>query len=515
MKHILVVGAGVGGLTTAAALARAGLEVTVLESHIYPGGCAGTFEYQGYRFDAGATLAGGFHPGGPMDRVAKRVGIESWPVQPVEIALVAHLPDGRSIERRPDEGRWAIRRELFGHRGTEFFRWQEGIADTVWPLALRGLPWPPTSAREAIELLQSVQPLLARRGGFDQLLKLVAAARRSLAHYLPPEDPALRQFIDGQLLISAQTTSVHANALYAAAALDLPRRGIVAVEGGMGGIAATLARAVESAGGRVYYRQRVKRVLFKSGKPVSVETTRGRNVPADLVIFNLPEPNIHSLLPDQHPLRSRLCTEPPTDGWGAFMLYLGVDAGVVPADFPLHHQLLSERPAGEGADLFLSISPAWDGSRAPGGMRAITISTHTKRSGWWELFESDRSQYDARVREVQERLLSGAERILPGLRDAVLLQLPGTPVTFQRFTQRAGGWVGGFPQTHLLRVRRPRLGKYLWRVGDSIFPGQSTAAVALGGLRVASAILQESSAALRRAALGVDQAIVMEGGPNR
>jgi len=287
------------------------------------------------------------------------------------------------------------------------------------------------------------------------------------------------------------------------------------VEGGMGGIAATLARAVESAGGRVYYRQRVKRVLFKSGHPVSVETTRGVNVPADLVIFNLPEPNIHSLLPDQHPLRSRLCTEPPTDGWGAFMLYLGVDADVVPADFPLHHQLLSERPAGEGVDLFLSINPAWDSSRAPGGMRAITISTHTKRSGWWELFESDRPRYDARVREVQERLLSGSERILPGLRDAVMLQLPGTPVTFQRFTQRAGGWVGGFPQTHLLRVRRPRLGKYLWRVGDSIFPGQSTAAVALGGLRVASAILQESAAALRRAALGADQAIVMEGGANR
>jgi phytoene dehydrogenase-like protein len=69
-RRAIIIGAGIGGLTAAASLAKAGLDVTVLEAHIYPGGCAGTFYHQGYRFDAGATLAGGFYPGGPMDRVA-------------------------------------------------------------------------------------------------------------------------------------------------------------------------------------------------------------------------------------------------------------------------------------------------------------------------------------------------------------------------------------------------------------------------------------------------------------
>jgi hypothetical protein len=53
------------------------------------------------------------------------------------------------------------------------------------------------------------------------------------------------------------------------------------------------------------------------------------------------------------------------------------------------------------------------------------------------------------------------------------------------------GWVGGFPQTGLLRALGPRLDHNLWMVGDSIFPGQSTAAVALGGLRVAGMALRE------------------------
>ena len=63
MSRIVVIGGGVGGLTTAALLARAGLDVTVLEAHVYAGGCAATFYHQGYRFDAGATLPAGFYAG--------------------------------------------------------------------------------------------------------------------------------------------------------------------------------------------------------------------------------------------------------------------------------------------------------------------------------------------------------------------------------------------------------------------------------------------------------------------
>ena len=46
MKRVVVIGAGVGGLTTASVLARAGLDVTLLEAHVYPGGCAGTFYHK-------------------------------------------------------------------------------------------------------------------------------------------------------------------------------------------------------------------------------------------------------------------------------------------------------------------------------------------------------------------------------------------------------------------------------------------------------------------------------------
>ena len=52
----IVIGSGIGGLSCAAMLAYYGHSVVVLESHYLPGGCAHTFEVDGFAFDAGNYL---------------------------------------------------------------------------------------------------------------------------------------------------------------------------------------------------------------------------------------------------------------------------------------------------------------------------------------------------------------------------------------------------------------------------------------------------------------------------
>ena len=174
------------------------------------------------------------------------------------------------------------------------------------------------------------------------------------------------------------------------------------------------------------------------------------------------------------------------------MVYVGLPTSAIPANTALHQQVIARRPLGEGNSVFLSLSPAWDEQRAPQGKRALTISTHTALTPWWQAF-ADPDTYQARKQTYLDNVLEIAERAIPGLRQSAELILPGTPITFQRFTRRAFGWVGGFPQTNLLQAWGPRLGQNLWMVGDSIFPGQSVPAVALGGLRVAQALLAKSA----------------------
>ena len=69
------------------------------------------------------------------------------------------------------------------------------------------------------------------------------------------------------------------------------------------------------------------------------------------------------------------------------MVYVGLDGAGLPADLPLHHQVLVREPLGEGNSVFLSLSLPDDAGRAPAGQRTLTISTHTNLAAWWRLFE--------------------------------------------------------------------------------------------------------------------------------
>jgi phytoene dehydrogenase-like protein len=396
------------------------------------------------------------------------------------------LPDGAVVQRTASEARHQIRAEVFGPSARNFFDWQEKTADALWDFALRFPDWPPQSLPQLVNTAQKAVAWLASDPHNRLSANLLADIFRPAAHHLKHSGPRLRAFVDGQLLISAQTTSEYANALYAASALDLPRRGVVHLRGGIGAIAETLVAAIRSNGGKVHFRKEVTGIQIEKGRPVAVELKRDGPIAADFVIANLTPWNLERLLGSHAPPAIRALPRQPRDGWGAFMVYAGIDAQVLEKNQSLHTQILQARPFGEGNSIFLSISPKWDPERAPAGRRAVTISTHTSLKSWWELFEQDRAGYQARREAYLQRILALVEQAIPGFRQAVQLALPGTPITFQRFTRRAWGWVGGFPQSSLFRTWGPRVMPGLWLVGDSIFPGQSTAAVAMGGIRVAA-----------------------------
>ncbi|MDX1417154.1 MAG: hypothetical protein R3293_23310, partial [Candidatus Promineifilaceae bacterium] len=291
-----------------------------------------------------------------------------------------------------------------------------------------------------------------------------------------------------------------ANALYGSAALDLPRRGVFRVHGGIGSLAKTLATWIVDHGGQVLYRREVQKIDHTRQGRFIVHTNKQDEIEAGRVVANVTPWALLELLNDEAPnsLRREVSYRRPT--WGAFMLYLGLDRTALPADLANHHQVIvdGEKSLGEGNSIFISLSDAADEQRAPVGKTAATLSTHTAVSPWWRLLNHGREQYLSQRAEYAERMIAAAETALPGIGSAIDLCLPGTPVTFETFTRRPQGMVGGFPQTSLFRVRGPKTGiPNLWLVGDSIFPGQSTAGVTLGAIRVAADILGSDSSPAR------------------
>jgi C-3',4' desaturase CrtD len=485
--RVIIIGAGVGGLTTAALLAKTGYDVTVLEAQAYAGGSAGTFFHKGYRFEAGATVAGGFQPNGPHFIAAQKLGIE-WNVRLHDPAWVVHLPD-RDVALTRDNHDVLAKFP----RSAAFWDEQSRLAELGWSLSAQGLPWPP---RDAAELSQLIMVGLRN---FPRDVNMLPFALTSAYQWLKwrglADDPAFVRFIDAQLLISSQTTSKGANGIYSATALDLARQGVYHVESGIGGISDTLVEAIRDFGGKVLFKRSVQRIVIHDGRAIGVQATHGSRsktpdfYPADFVVGNLTPWSLDDLLGEDSPRALRRETRQRRHGWGAFVLHLGIKADDLDAHFPDHHQMIADfdSPLGEARSVFLSLSPAWDRSRAPDGHRAVTMTTHTEVTQWWELLARDPQAYTDHKAEYADKMLALVEKSLPGFRARITLEMPGSPVTYQFYTGRHLGMVGGFPQTSLFKARSPRTGIANVRlVGDSIFPGQSTAGVTLGGMRVAA-----------------------------
>ncbi len=545
----VVIGAGLAGLTAAALLARDGWSVDLLEAHVDPGGCAATFRRGGYAFDAGATLFAGFGPEDPHGLVGAALGL-SWPVRPVapdEPAMRVWVEDPPALghcgaaagNRALGEGsrRWEVvdcygdldrwhaerRRAFPGGAAARFWREQETVARRLWPLASRVPVWPPTGPGDLRRLAGFGLQALRRSPGLAALApywrstvagRLAAAgvrgvsgapeeglAARATGSAALPGDERLRRFCDAQLLITAQTTAAAASWLYGAVALDLARHGPVHVAGGAGALAETLLRRYLELGGRIHFRTRAQAMeLDGQGRVVAVRDQRGGRWPARgqaaAVIANLPPAGLAGLLGDHCPASFRRRVARAPRAWGAFTLYLGLDEELV-AGKVLHHQVVAgDGPLGEGRSVFVSISPEWDTSRAPAGQRAVTVSTHTVVEPWWVFYRqrtvAAREAYRARRADYAARCLALASRALPGLSErpqGVRVMLPGTPVTFARFTRREEGRVGGLPQTSLGAAFPARVLDNLWLVGDYIFPGQSSASTLLGALRVTREIM--------------------------
>lgn len=82
--EVIVIGAGMGGLTAAALLARAGKRVLVVEKEPRPGGCVVALFHGSYRFDTAARLIMGyakespFGPG-PIYGLLDQLGVQDRP----------------------------------------------------------------------------------------------------------------------------------------------------------------------------------------------------------------------------------------------------------------------------------------------------------------------------------------------------------------------------------------------------------------------------------------------------
>ena len=246
-------------------------------------------------------------------------------------------------------------------------------------------------------------------------------------------------------------------------------------------------------GGSVQFATRAKS-LRKEKNQWLVDTRNGM-LKAPLVIANVLPQNLKQMLQEQRAATTQLldlAAKKVESGWGAAMLYLGIDQDAVSTSSAHHFELIADtqKPFIAGNHIFCSVSDRRETHRAPPGQRTVTVSTHVPMCELRTLDETAQAEY---VQTIQDRMRETLAKLAPELNAGIKFQMSASPRTFERFTRRAHGYVGGVPRRvglHNYQGMFPgALTPGLFMVGDSSFPGQSTLATAIGGLRTAQAAL--------------------------
>ncbi|ALG85158.1 phytoene desaturase family protein [Gordonia phthalatica] len=297
--HVVVVGAGLAGLTAAAHLRGAGHEVTVLEAGAEPGGLVRTETVDGHRFDTGATVL--TMPTLITDAlgvlgIGEQESLDRLALVPVDPSYVMNYADGSTLAlpRRAADIPAAVER-AFGAEAAagahDLLGWLRRVYDAEFDVfidrnygGLADLTGAPTR-RAAVELTR-----LRTLGG------LTGAVSRFVS------DPRVQRAFTFQALY-AGVPPHRARAIYAIIAdMDIGR-GLTAPAGGMGRIGRVLADALVDAGVRIEYGARADRILRRGDGTASGVTVGGRSIPADAVVATLERDAVADLLREPRPRR--------------------------------------------------------------------------------------------------------------------------------------------------------------------------------------------------------------------
>jgi phytoene desaturase len=286
--RVVVVGAGLAGLSAALQLAGAGRAVTVVERADGPGGRAGTWSASGYTFDTGPTV---LTMPELVEQAFAAVGarmsdhLELMPVDPVYRAL---FPDGSSLDVRSGTEAMAAEVErVCGSAEAAGYRRFVGFVSELYALEMKAFidrnfdhPWsldPKPLAR------------LVAMGGLRRLAPKVNS-------YL--KDPRTRRLLSFQAMY-AGLSPYDALAIYAVISYLDSVAGVYFPRGGMHAVPRAMAAAAEAAGVEFRYSRAVSRVDVNAGRATGVILEDGERLAADAVVLTPDAPvAFRELLPE-------------------------------------------------------------------------------------------------------------------------------------------------------------------------------------------------------------------------
>lgn len=495
---VIVVGAGIGGLTAAALLAKRGLKVLVIEQHYIPGGCCTSIRRHDIAFDVGAAMLFGWAEKGykPHRYVMNELEEEIDMIPHDSIYRMHFL--GKEVTFWRDFDRYFKELvEAFPNQEKELKELYKYFSKIYERVIMDGAALTPPSEMSKKEMLKA---FLHSPIGMLQVASTLKKTIKDILDKYKITDPNLIGFFS-MLIATFFTTNVQETPGLMAPVLfmDTHRGGACYPAGSPQMLPNKLEKAIERYDGQILYRHLVEEILIEKGTAYGVRLSDGTIIKGDRIISDATIWNLYGkLIKPEHIKPERLeWAQKLVPTLNTMIIYIGVDAEVIPKDFRSIEAWVEDLQDFSKKTYFLFIPSIDDPSVAPPGKHSISIIAPTGEKKWprpWDpLYQSD--DYNEMKEQKADEILEGLEKYIPNLRKHIEVKEIATPSTLERFTLKNWGNVGGPKQMMGQDIyNRPHARcefKNLYLVGDSTTLGEGVVSVTSSGIGAANMILND------------------------
>ena len=508
MYDAIVIGSGIGGLTTADLLSQRGKKVLVIEQSGRLGGCCATYDLNGHKFDVGAIF---ILYKEIYDRFFELMGLhleDYLELRLLDPVYDMKFRDGSSVLLPMDPAECADEISRFAPTDREGWLAFCGDMQRVWDAAkiLVEKPFPP------LERI-GTPGHLARTAMSIKLLKAIPAL---LSVIFTNQDAVNRRYMKDRKAL----TIVSFENLFAGIPADrisgifavmsyLSHEGYWYPKGGMGAVPEALARIAREFGAEVRMNTLVTRIVVENGRAVGVELASGEVIRSEIVVSNASAiPTYLDLVGRQNlPARFARAIAGYTLSIPAPMVYLGLSAR--PQQIRSHFTVMVPPPEqlnaywdeyyGEGLippieDLphGLICPSMTDPDLAPLGkfsLGFLTASPYHLKYGTWD---------EVKPAFIDETVNHLDRSMLPGVRGLIEEKDMRTPLDFERELLLPEGSIYG------LEMSLSNLGPFrpswrspvirdLYLTGASTNPGGGVPLVMISGINTSACIVRDKA----------------------
>ncbi len=486
---IVIVGAGVGGLSAAIRLAAADRRVVVLEQNPQVGGKMGEVRAQGFRWDTGPSVITMRPVLEELFASAGRRMEDYLTLLPVEPLTRYFYSDGTRLDATCDLSRMTAQIAALDERDVEGY-----LAYLAYAARIHRITGPVFIYNRPPTLASFSRVPLRDYFGIDAF-RTMEVAIKGWVH-----SPHLRQ------LLGRFATYVGASPYLAPATLNVIAHveltgGVWYPRGGVYSIAHVLARLAQELGVEIRTNSPVEQIEVKDGRVRGVACVKGETIEAQAVIANVDVATVYErLLPagsvPAHKVKRLVQAEPSCSG---FILLLGIE-GKHPQ--LAHHNIFFSRDyRREFTDIFergvppdeptvyLSITSKTDPDHAPAGCENWFILVNAPALGAAFDWQKQAAGY-------RDRVLARLAEFGLDVRDCIRYEQSLTPLDLERLTgARRGALYGASSNRRLAAFMRPHnrcpdvRGLYL--AGGTTHPGGGVPMVMLSGKVAAEMVLQD------------------------